>query len=509
MADSTKKSGTVYLIGSGPGDTGLMTLRGAEYIKDADVIIYDYLCNSDFLKMSSSECTKIYVGKQSGSHTLSQEEINRLLIEQASMGKKVARLKGGDPFVFGRGGEEAIALFDAGITFEIIPGVTAGIAASAYAGIPFTHRGIAATAGFVTGHESSGNGDSKIDWNKISGLETIVFYMGVKNLPVIIEKLKSAGRNADTPVALVRWGTKNNQKTVVGTIGTILEKVEKSGLKPPALIIVGEVVSLRDKLKWFENKALFGKKIVVTRSRTQSSSLCKKITRLGAQVIELPTIEIHPLDDQSEIDSILNGIKKYSWIVFTSVNSIEIVMGRLITDKRDVRSLFESKIAVIGNESEKSLLKYGLKADLIPEFQTSEGIVDAFRDRKIDISGKKILIPGSEISRDIIPGGLSDLGGEVNSVAIYENRIPVYDKEILDDIFETAPDLVTFTSSSTVSNLVKVLKTNNREQYISRIKGGSIGPVTSKTAIREGIDLALEADEHTIDGLIKEILNYL
>jgi uroporphyrinogen III methyltransferase/synthase len=505
---NTKNTGIVYLIGAGPGDEGLLTLRGAEYLQSADVVVYDYLCNKDLLKMARTDSEKIYVGKQASAHTLSQEEINQLLIDKAQSGKNVARMKCGDPFVFGRGGEEALALKNAGIIFEIVPGITAGIAAAAYAGIPFTHRGIATSAGFITGHEMAGNDNSSIDWESIKGLDTLVFYMGVGNLPHIVEKLKDAGKSGDTPAALVRWGTKTNQQTVTGTLDSIVKEVEKAALKPPALIIVGDVVNLRSELQWFDTKPLFGKRIVVTRSRTVASSLSEKLKRAGAEVIELPTIDIQPLDDQSAIDKEINEIDKYDWIVFTSVNSVNIFMDRLFLSGRDVRSLNLSKLAVIGRETALSLRTFGLNADLMPERFTSEGLVEAVHGLQFDFSRVKILIPGSIISRDVILRGMEEMGAKVSAVPIYDNLLPEYDEKTLDDLFGTVPDLVTFTSSSTVNNLVDILKSRGKQRYVDTIKGASIGPITSNTARERGIRLVLESGDHTINSLVEKILEY-
>ncbi len=498
--------GMVYLVGAGPGDEGLLTLRGAEYLQSAHVVVYDYLCNEALLKMAHNDAEIIYVGKQAAAHTLSQEEINQLLIDKAKEGKNVIRMKGGDPFVFGRGGEEALALVESGIEFEVVPGITAGIAASAYAGIPFTHRGVATTAGFVTGHEMAGKEKSDIDWDKISGLGTLVFYMGVKNLPVIVEKLKKTGRKGSTPVALVRWGTRSNQQTVTGTLDSIVGEVDNVQLKPPALIIVGEVVNLRSKLQWFDNKPLFGKRIVVTRSRTQASFLCEKLKRAGADVLELPTIDILPLSDQSLIDQEINELEKYDWMVFTSVNSVDIFMERLFNSGRDVRSLYLLKLAVIGNETAKVLKSYGLVADLMPGRFTSFAVVDEFKKIQCTLNRKNVLIPGSLIAGDVIPEGLKEMGADVHTVAIYENRLPQYRVEQIDKIFQKTPDLVTFSSSSTVNHLVEILESLGRMEYVKAIKGASIGPITTETAVERGIELALEAKEHTINGLVDEIL---
>ncbi|MCK5200298.1 MAG: uroporphyrinogen-III C-methyltransferase, partial [Spirochaetales bacterium] len=381
--------GKVYLIGAGPGDIGLLTIRGAEYLSSADVVIYDYLSNDLLLSMARNDSEQIYVGKKASNHTLAQEDINSLLVKKAREGKSVARLKGGDPYVFGRGGEEALALSDAGIEFEVVPGITAGIAAAAYAGIPFTHRGITSTAGFITGHEMDGKDESGIDWRSIAGLGTLVFYMGVRNLPVIVSNLKKEGRSGSTPAAIVQWGTMTSQRSAEGTLDTIVDVVKKENISTPALIIIVDVVRLRSRLNWFEKKPLFGKKIIVTRSRAQASGLSKELRELGAEVIEFPTIEISLIPDNSNLDRAIDSISVYSWIIFTSVNSVDIFFKKVMS-KKDVRILAGIKIAVIGSATAMSLSEYGIKADIIPEQFTSEGILKELESNKVELKGKKV-----------------------------------------------------------------------------------------------------------------------
>lgn len=498
--------GKVYLIGAGPGDVGLLTIKGSEYLSSADVVVYDYLSNDSLLSIAGSDSEKIYVGKKASDHTLTQDGINNLLVKKALEGKSVARLKGGDPYVFGRGGEEALALSDAGIKFEVVPGVTAGIAAAAYAGIPFTHRGITSTAGFITGHEMDGKDESGIDWKAIAGLGTLVFYMGVKNLPVIVSNLKKEGRSGSTPAAIVQWGTMTSQRSAEGTLDTIVDVVKKEKISTPALIVIGDVVSLRSKLNWFEKKPLFGKKIIVTRSRSQISGLSKELRELGAEVIEFPTIEIYPIPDNSNLDRAIDSISDYSWIIFTSVNSVDIFFKNVMRNN-DVRILAGIKIAVIGSATAMSLIKYGIKADIIPEQFTSEGIVKELESDKAELKGKKVLIPGSLIARDLLPVSLTAMGAIVDAVPVYENKMPEYTSEYIDSIFDNNLYLCTFTSSSTVTNLIKILEENNRSKYISKISGASIGPITSETAKEAGIRLSIEAGTHTIPALVSEIVN--
>lgn len=503
------KKGKVYLIGAGPGDADLITVKGLEYLKIADVVVYDYLTNEELLKHCKADTEKIYAGKKASEHTLSQTEINELLVEKARQGLIVVRLKGGDPFIFGRGSEEAMELKNNNVEFEIIPGITAGIAAPSYAGIPITHRGYASSIAFITGHEDPSKIESDINWDKIAtGIGTLVFYMGVANLAIIVSKLKEFGRTGNTPVALIRWGTRCFQQTITGDLDTIVKIAEENNFQPPAIIVVGEVVRLREKLKWFDIKPLFGKRIIVTRSRKQSSDLCKSLKNLGADVIEFPTIDIIPVKNFNMLDDSINNIGTFSWIIFTSVNGVEIFFKRLFESNYDSRILKNIKVAVIGTETGKALKQYGIIPDLIPATFTSEGTVEAFRHIKDEVKEKKILLPCSAIARDIIPSELEKLGAIVKIVPIYENVIPEYSEENINSYFEHEFHLVTFTSSSTVLNLIEIFKKHKKEHLISTIKGASIGPVTTNTAKNNGINIVVEAKTQTIEGLTSSIIEY-
>ncbi|MEW5813996.1 MAG: uroporphyrinogen-III C-methyltransferase [Spirochaetota bacterium] len=507
--EPTSRWGTVYIVGAGPGDEDLFTLKGARCLAGADTIVYDHLTSESLLTFSPEGCEKIYVGKESFRHTMSQAEINKLLVSKAKEGKTVVRLKGGDPFVFGRGGEEALALAESGIPFEVVPGVTAAVAALACAGIPITHRGLASTAMLITGHEMPGKTESDIDWKTISAVVgTIVFYMGVKNLPVIVKKLVENGKPSVTPAVVVQWGTLNKQRTVTGTLDTIAGEAERAGITPPAIIAVGEVISLRKKLRWFDIKPLFGKRIVVTRSRSQAPGLSRELKRLGADIVEFPTIDIVRLKDLNRLDGAIDRIKSFTWIVFTSVNGVAIFFERLFEKKLDSRSLAGIKVAAIGPETGIRLQSLGIKPDLIPETFTSEGVVEVFNSLKPDYSGERILIPGSAIGRDVIPVELKRMGADVKVVSVYENRVPEYSREEIDAVFKKPPDLVTFTSASTVSNLAALLKKSGKDKYISRLRGASIGPATSQSARRNNIEIETEAETHTIRGLVQAILKY-
>lgn len=516
--EKTHKPGFVSLVGAGPGDIGLFTLRGVERLKSADVVVYDYLANEKLLNYCKPDCHCIYVGKKAAAHTLSQESINTLMVGYSQEGKTVVRLKGGDPFIFGRGGEEALHLLREGVAFEVVPGITAGIAGPAYAGIPLTHRALSSSVSFITGHESAEKSHSSIDWHGIArGSETLVFYMGVKNLPTIMDKLKTHGRSGDTPVAIIQWGTQNFQKTITGTVGSLSDVAQTHGIKPPAVVVVGEVVQLREKIRWFDKKPITGKRIVVTRSRTQASELSRALHEKGAVVEEFPTIDISPVDDLSRLDTSLQELHRYSWIIFTSVNGVELFFRRLFDGKtteagnaeRDSRALAGVKIAVIGSATAEAVRKYGVVPDLVPRQFTSVGIIEAFDTYNIAITGQSILLPGSEIAGDYLPEKLKEMGADVESVPVYRNRKPDYSAEQVKALMRPLPHLVTFTSSSTVTHFVEIINGAGMADLLYRIRGASIGPVTSDTAKELGIPVAVEAGMHTIEGLVHSIEEFI
>lgn len=499
------KKGKVYLIGAGPGDPGLITLKAKKILEEADVVIYDYLANPKFLDFCKKDAEKIYVGKKAGQHTLSQEEINHLIVKKAKEGKKIARLKGGDPFLFGRGGEEAEELVKEGISFEVIPGITSAIAVPAYAGIPVTHRDYTSTLAIITGHEAEGKEESKINFAALSKIGTLVFLMGVKNLSYIVEKLIKNGKSSDTPVAVIQWGTLPNQKTACGTLKNIVEEVEKKDIKAPAIIVIGEVVKLRDKLNWFENKPLYGKKIVITRTREQASKLAEKLEELGALCYEIPTIKIEPVIDQN-FYKILENLSQYHWIIFTSQNTVKIFFQELWKLGKDLRILGKAKIAVIGKATQKTLEEFKIKPDLMPEDEfTQEGLVSAFS--KIEIKDKFILIPRAKNARDVLPEKLKEMGANVRILPIYETRVCYESKQELDEILKEKPDMIIFTSSSTVKNFFELCKEIKRDSFKDLIFA-SIGPVTSQTLRDFGFEPHIEAKEYTIDGLVEAIKNF-
>jgi uroporphyrinogen III methyltransferase/synthase len=500
--------GKVYLVGAGPGDPGLITVKGLECIKQADVLIYDYLASPVLLNYASNTAEIIYVGKKGGDHTLSQDGINSLIAEKANKGFIVTRLKGGDPFIFGRGAEEAEVLIEEGIPFEIVPGVTSAIAAPAYAGIPLTHRKFTATVAFVTGHEDPTKEESNIDWSALAkGIGTIVFLMGVKNLPKITSQLINYGMPSDTPVALVRWGTTPRQFAVTGTLENINERVKSIGLKPPAIIVVGNVVKLRKKMSWFENRPLMGKRIVVTRAREQASDLVKLLSDLGAECLECPTIKVVPPDDWKPLDAAIENISSYDWLVFTSVNGVNYFFERLFAKSKDVRVLSKLNIAVIGPATERKLFKFGLKSDIVPKSYRAESIIEAFGNE--DVNGKKILLPRAKEARPILPVELTKMGAAVDEItSYYTKEVPDSADLLLKRLKENTIDLITFTSSSTVKNFKSILPDNIFETQMKDITIACIGPITADTAKNLGFDVHIVANSFTIPGLCEAILDY-
>ena len=502
--------GKVYLVGAGPGDPGLITVKGLECIEKADVIIYDYLASPMFLQHAKKNAEIIYVGKKGGDHTLSQDKISALIVEKANTGLTVARLKGGDPFIFGRGAEEVEELIKAGISFEIVPGVTSAIAAPAYAGIPLTHRSFTSTVAFVTGHEDPTKEESSINWAALAkGMGTIVFLMGVKNLPNITSQLIGHGMDNDTPVALVQWGTTSRQFTITGTLDNIVERVKSAGLKSPAIIIVGQVIKLRETMQWFENRPLMGKRIVVTRAREQASELVKVLSDLGAECLECPTIKVVPPDDWKPLDTAIENLFSYDWLVFTSVNGVNFFFERLFKQNRDVRALSNLRTASIGPATAKRMFDFGLKSDIVPKNYIAESVIEAFAQE--DIKGKRVLLPRAKEARPILPVELAKMGAEVNEVTAYRTEEVRDNVDILMTGLEQGTvDLITFTSSSTVKNFHAIIPPAKFNDLMKGVTIAAIGPITADTAKELGIDIHIIAKSYTIPGLcdaIKEFYN--
>ncbi|RUM38341.1 MAG: uroporphyrinogen-III C-methyltransferase [Desulfobulbus sp.] len=505
-------TGKVYLVGAGPGDPGLITLRGKYLLERAEVVVYDYLANKKLLNYVPDDATLIYAGKKGGGlHAFTQEGINQLLVEQASAGKRVVRLKGGDPFIFGRGAEEIEELVQAGIEFEVVPGVTSATAAATYAGIPITHRDYTASVAFVTGHEAPGKKESNIAWDKLAtGAGTIVIYMGIKNLPVITRKLMDNGRAPDTPVAVVRWASTPIQHSVVGTLETITDVVQKAGIRPPALVIVGEVVKLRKSIDWFETRPLFGKRMVITRTRAQASELVAHLEEYGAECLEYSTIHIEPLDDYQQLDQALERIKSYDWILFTSLNAITYFFKRLNATGRDSRALASCCVGAVGRATAEALMEYGIRADLVPEKFTGEGLAESLI--KNGVQKSRILLPRALKAMETLPEMLDDAGAEVTVAPVYQNVPPQGRKEELrEELAKGEIDLVTFTSSSTVTNFLTMVDAADKKELdklLTNVRIAAIGPITAETVTRNGLKVDIQPDKYTITDMVAAIVDH-
>jgi uroporphyrinogen III methyltransferase/synthase len=494
------RAGVVYLVGAGPGDPGLMTARSLELIASADAVFYDRLIPAGALGGARDDAELVYVGKQPGVPSVPQEEIGERLIEAARAGKSVVRLKGGDPFVFGRGGEEGEALREAGIEFEVVPGVTAGVAATAYAGIPVTHRDDASAVAFVTGHEDPHKEESAIDWPALARFPgTLVFYMGVKRLPQNAASLIAAGRNPDEPAAAIERGTWPGQRTVAATLGTIAEAVEREAVKAPALIVVGEVAERRQQLEWLERRPLHGRRVVVTRARAQASGFAATLRSLGAEVVELPAIRIEPRIDSDEVKCLAGGVGAYDLLCLTSPNGVRLLFEAMEHAGLDARALAGVTVAAIGPGTARALAERGVLADVVPERFVAEGLIEALEDE--EVAGTRVLVARAAEARDVLPDALRERGAEVDVLALYET---VREQPGAEEIEAAqSADYITFTSSSTVTNLAEAL--GDRFPTAARIV--SIGPITSETIRARGLEVDVEAERHDIDGLLEALLD--
>jgi uroporphyrinogen III methyltransferase/synthase len=497
--------GIVYLVGAGPGDPGLITVRGRQLIEKADAIVYDALANRDLLPPDARETghPELYnVGKRGGDkRSVTQEEINELLVKLGREGKRVVRLKGGDPFVFGRGSEEAQALNDASVPFEVVPGVTSGIAAAAYAGIPVTHRGLGTSVTFVTGHEDPGKASTQTNWNALAKAGgTIVLYMGVKTLPAISEALISGGMPAEIPAAAVQWGTHPKQRTVVGTLENLAQKAEEAGVTAPVITIIGWPVILRDEISWFETRPLFGRRIVVTRATQQASVLSEKLSELGAEVIEMPATRIARLD-LSPLRDAIRRISDYQWLIFTSQNGVKIFWEQLLGSGLDSRALAGVSIAAVGPATAGALLEHGIAVDVIPERFVAEGLLEKMRERS-DVTGARVLYVTAEGARETLLDGLTEMGAEVSVIPAYRSIQDGAGASRLKRQLEAGNvDLVTFTSASGVKGYVDAVG----EDLALKVPAATIGPQTTEAVNAAGIELLIEAEESTTDGLVAAI----
>lgn len=497
------KQGIVYLVGAGPGDPGLITVKGLECIKKAEVLVYDRLASKRLLSFAPRNCEMIYVGKLPDRHTLQQEDINQLLVDKGLAGKVVTRLKGGDPYVYGRGGEEGELLRANNVPFEVVPGITSAIAVPAYAGIPVTHRDCTSSFAIITGHEDPTKNQSSIAWDKIStGIGTLVFLMGVGNLASIVKNLVENGRSDTTPVALIRWGTRPEQRVVTGELHNIVQTVKDAGFTSPAIIIVGEVVKLRDTLSWFEQKPFFGKRVVVTRSREQASDLSRRIEDLGGEAWEFPAIEITAPADFGPMDEAITKLDSYQWLIFTSVNGVDSFFNRLRHHKCDIRHLKGAKICAIGPKTKERLEEMCLHVEFVPSEYRAEAVLAGLKGKLLP--GEKVLLPRADIARAILPDTLqNEMGAIVNDVVAYRTVRGGGDATILKELLEEGMiHYITFTSSSTVKNFVEMLDAHNLHELLTGVKLVSIGPITSESARDLGLTIDIEATEYTIDGLV-------
>ena len=499
--------GKVYLVGAGPGDPGLITVRGVECIQRADVIVYDYLSNPTLLRYARPDAEIIYAGKQARDHTLTQDEINAVLVEKGKAGKIVTRLKGGDPFVFGRGGEEAEELHKAGIPFEIVPGISSSIAAPCYAGIPVTHRAVATAFMVITGHEDPTKGESQVDWKNVAEFfGTRVILMGVERIGVIAAELMKHGAAADLPVAMVRWGTTGNQQTITGTLATIADVVAKTGFKAPAVTIVGQVATLRDTLNWFEKRPLFGKRIVVTRSREQASELVRQLSDLGADVLEIPTIKITPPVNTAPLREAVTAMGEYDWVVFTSPNGVDALFRAFFEVHKDLREFGPVRIAAVGSATAQKVAEYHLEVDFMPNEFTTEGLLKEFR-AVVDCENQHFLLPRADLADEKLARGLENLGGIVDDLDAYATVPETEDRTgHRARLLAEGADLVTFTSSSTVTNFCNLVDLPALTKQFPKMRFVSIGPVTTKTAKERALAIVAEAEVHTIPGLVEAVL---
>jgi uroporphyrinogen III methyltransferase/synthase len=483
---------TVYLVGAGPGDPGLLTVRGAELLGRADVVVHDRLANAELLALAPAAAERIDVGKAPGRVAMTQPDIDRLLVERGRSGATVVRLKGGDPFVFGRGGEEAEALRAAGVPFEVVPGVTSAIAAPAYAGIPVTHRGLSTHVTIVTGHEDPAKGTSDTDWAALARAGgTLVILMGAGRVDEIARQLVDGGRAPDTPVAAVRWGTHPRQHTIRSTLASIGAEAVES----PSAIVVGPVAALE--LDWFESRPLFGRRVVVTRAREQASALRARLVELGAEVVELPAIAVEPLAFD------LPDLSTFAWLVVTSVNGVDALFTRgLHAQHLDARALAGVRVAAIGPGTAAALARFGVHADLVPERFVAESLVEAFPAPRTN--DERVLVARAEQARDVVPDGLAGLGYAVDVLPVYRTVTAEPDPAELARVRSGEVDAITFTSSSTVTNFCRLVGPVASQPVIV-----SIGPITSETARAAGLRVDVEADPHDVDGLVAAVVGAL
>jgi uroporphyrinogen III methyltransferase / synthase len=493
------RPGVVYLVGAGPGDPGLITARALELIGSADVILHDRLIPREVLADARDDAELLYVGKQPGDAAVPQDEIERRLISEARAGRSIVRLKGGDPFVFGRGGEEAEALAAARVPFEVVPGVTAGVAAPAYAGIPVTHRDDASAVAFVTGHEDPDKEEEALDWNALAAFPgTLVLYMGVKRLPEIAAALEAAGRDPGEPAAAVERGTLPDQRAVTSTLAKLPDAVAEADLRPPSILLFGPTAGRRRTIAWLEQRPLHGLRIVVTRARAQASGVAATLRALGADAVELPAIRIEPRIDAPEVRDAVADLHSYALVCLTSPNGVRLLFEAMAAQGRDARAMANATVAAIGPGTAAALAAHGVIADLVGERSITESLVEALAE--VDVSGRPVLLARAAEARDVLPDALRERGAQVDVVSLYETVAEDPDPEAVDAA--QSADYVTFTSSSTVRNLLAAM--GDRFPRAARIV--SIGPVTSQAAREAGLEVHVEADRHDPSGLLEALV---
>jgi uroporphyrinogen III methyltransferase/synthase len=506
------QKGKVYIVGAGPGDISLLTLKGLKCLQKAEVVIYDFHLNAQVLNYISHDAEFIYAGKRGGQHTMTQDEINRTLVEKAREGKIICRLKGGDPFVFGRGGEEAETLAGENIEFEIVPGVSSAIAAPAYAGIPLTHRLYSSSLAIVPGYEDPSKEESSIDWQKLAtGVGTIVFLMTVKNISLVCKKLIDNGRSPDTPVAVIRWGTRADQTTLVGNLKTMPDLIKENEIKPPAVMVVGEVVRLREILKWYEKKPLFGQRILITREHSEGY---ESLEELGAEIIEFRTIEIVPPEDWTEVDRAIEKIESYNWLILTSANGVKFFFRRLFEKEKDIRDLKGIKICAVGTKTADAINKFGIKVDLVPEEFNAEGLIAVFSQQyagalhATPLRGIKFLLPRAETAREIFPQKVCELGGEIDVVTAYRAVKPeTHGKRLKRFLKEGKITIATFTSATTFNNFIEIAG-EDADALLKDVAIAVIGPVTAKAIEKAGLKVSIMPKEATIEAMVNEIIKW-
>ncbi len=496
----------VYLIGAGPGDPGLLTLKGKRCLEEADVVIYDYLVDTRILAHVRPEAELLYAGKRGGNAAMSQAEINRLIVGRASQGQTVTRLKGGDPFLFGRGGEEGQELVAANIPFEIVPGVTSALAVPAYAGIPLTHRDHASAVAIVTGHKEVWDNAPHLNWATLAGVGgTLVFLMGTRQLRKNMQRLLDYSLPGKTPIALIRWGTRPNQEVLTGTVETIADLVDQHGFEPPAVAVVGEVVNLRQQLRWFDTKPLFSRRIVVTRPRIQASRFVESLEQQGAYVVQFPTIETVPVESYERLDAALDELSSYDWTIFTSANGVRYFFDRLRDRQQDIRSLAGVRLAAIGPETARAVEALHLRVDAVPEEYRAEALPPVLGA----VKGQQILLPRAAEARDILPQELQAAGARVDVIAIYNTIRPQTHTEELRELLQTDQvDLITFTSSSTVRNFMALFPDDDIPAMLRNAAIGCIGPITADTAREYSLTVSVQPEQYTIPAFTEAITTY-